>query len=470
MHQARRKLLHFTKYTFPAYKAEPFHELVAATLDGVVAGEIHRLMLFAPPQHGKTELVSIRLPAFFLGKRPDEPVILTSYAASLALRNSRHTRRTLNSAQYKRLFPDVCINPRSRSVEHWEIDGKRGGLVAAGVGGPITGFGAKLAIIDDPFKNFEQAQSETYREMVWEWWRTTFRPRVWEDGAIVLIMTRWHKDDLAGRLLKQQADQWTILRLPAIAETQKERDTNDKLLGLPIGQSDPLGRDPEEPLSPERYGLGTLLELQRDIGSYAWAAEYQGSPQPMEGNLAKRHWFEIVDQAPRAVKARVRAWDFAATEKKAGKADPDYTVGTRMSVLQGIYYVEDVIRERVGPGAVERLARQTADIDGKKVRIRLEQEPGASGKLFVATMIKVLDGWNVGAEPSTGDKIIRAMPFLAQAEAGNVRLVRGAWNEEWLGEMCSVPHAPHDDQWDSAAAAYEELQEEKPRGGVKRYA
>jgi len=420
---------------------ERFHAYVAWMLDKVVAGEIKRLMLFAPPQHGKTELVSIRLPAFWLGHYPDDPVILTSYAAALAFRNSRHARRVVESRRYHRVFSEVNTNPASRAVDQWEIQGHRGVLVAAGVGGPITGHGARLAIIDDPFKNWEEAQSETTRRMVWDWWRATFRPRVWEDGVIVLIMTRWHTDDLAARILAQDADNWTVLRFPAISE----------------GPGDPLGRAEGLPLCPKRFGAPTLYKLKEEIGTYAWSAEYQGSPKPMGGNLALEDWFTVVEFGALKPDDRVRAWDFAATEKKAAKSDPDYTVGTLLSRQSGTYYVENVVRVRVGPGEVEALVRKIAEADGKDVRVHLEQEPGSSGKLFVSSLIKALDGWRVHAKTPTGDKITRAMPALAQAEAGHFKLVRGPWNRSWLEEICAVPNAAHDDQWDSWAAAYQSL-------------
>jgi len=188
---------------------------------------------------------------------------------------------------------------------------------------------------------------------------------------------------------------------------------------------------------------------------------------PLEGGLAKRHWFEIVDAWPAAVADVVREWDFAATAKTTAS----WTVGTRMSVLQGTYYIEDVVRDQIGPGAVEDLVKQTAEIDELGTRVWFEQEPGSAGKLFAASLIKLLDGYSVRAVPSTGDKVTRALPFLAQAEAGNVKLVKGPWNKAWLDEICSLPQPGRaDDQWDSAAAAYEALQKKPSRGGVHRYA
>lgn len=186
-------------------------------------------------------------------------------------------------------------------------------------------------------------------------------------------------------------------------------------------------------------------------GQYA-EQELDGQFVDIEGGLAQRAWFGIVDAAPEGA-VRCRHWDFAATAPKDGYAD--YTVGTLLSAKDGTYIVEDVIRQRVGPGAVEALVQQTAELDGHNVAIGLEEEPGASGKLMAAAFIKRLAGWNVKALRATGDKVTRAMPFLAQAEAGNVKLVRALWNSAWLEEFAAFPVGAHDDQVDSASGAFE---------------
>lgn len=176
-----------------------------------------------------------------------------------------------------------------------------------------------------------------------------------------------------------------------------------------------------------------------------------------EGGLAKRIWFDkIVERAP-AGGWRYRAWDLAATEKKLVSNDPDYTVGTLMVRANGQYYVEDVVRARVGPGAVEALILQTAKVDGRGVRIHLAQDPGQAGKAQVAALARMLAGWIVRSDRATGDKVTNAMPFLAQAEHGNVSLVRGEWNRAWLDEFCTFPVGKHEDQVDATADAFNAL-------------
>jgi len=452
--KARSFLIDFTRYTYPGYVAEPAHELMAATLDKVVAGEITRLMVFAPPQHGKSELTSVRLPAYWLGTRPGDPVLLTSYAASLAESKSRQARAIVESQEFARLFPKVSTRRDSRSVSHWELAGERGGLLAVGVGGPVTGHGGLLGIIDDPFENWEQAQSQTIRDKVWEWYRTTFRTRIWEGGAIVLIMTRWHEDDLAGRLLAQQAGQWTVVRLPALAETQAERDENNKRLGLPMGQPDPLGRPPGEPLTPRRFSLAALLALKADVGSLGWAAEYQGTPRRPDGNRFKRPWFPVVAAAP-AVAQRIRYWDKAGTEDGGA-----FTVGVLVALgADGVFYIEDVVRGQWSAYNREQVILQTAELDRRRgpVVTWLEQEPGSGGKDSAYDTVRNLAGYPVFLDRVSGDKETRAEPFAAQAEAGNVRLVAGPWNAGYIERVTGFPNERYKDEVDASAGAVNKL-------------
>jgi predicted phage terminase large subunit-like protein len=459
--KARASLLDFTSYTFPGYRAEPVHALIASTLDRVVSGEITRLMIFAPPQNGKSELASVRLPAYWLSRRPDDPVILSSYAASLAEAKSRQARQVVESPEYALLFPGTATRRDSRSVSHWELDGHRGGMLAAGVGGPVTGHGALLGIIDDPHQNWQEAQSEVVRETVWEWFRSTFRTRIWERGAIVLIMTRWHEDDLAGRLLRDQPGEWTVLRLPAIAETQADRDAGDTLLGLPIGHADPLGRQPGEPLCPARFSLDALEALRRDVGSLAWAGQYQGVPRQPEGNRFKRSWFVVVDAAPyRAV--RTRYWDKAATEGQG-----DFTAGVLMARgSDGVFYIEDVQRGQWSPAQRDAVMLATARRDALRysnsVQIVVEQEPGSGGRESAMSSIKLLVGHPVKAHKVTGSKEVRAEPFASQAEGGNIRIVRAPWNAAFLDEVAAFPNGAHDDQLDAAAGAFNWLGVRRP--------
>lgn len=473
-------LLAFTQYTFPQYKVDPVHELIASTLDRVVSGELKRLMIFAPPQHGKSELSSVRLPAYWLGKRPNDPVILASYVADLAEKHSRESRQIVESPEFAALFgrkstkefydTPVETRPDSRAVHRWQLTPPhRGSMRAVGVNGPVTGHGAKLGIIDDPFKDWAEAQSSTKRDSVWDWWRGTFRTRIWEGGAIIIIMTRWHEDDLAGRLLKIGG--WEVLRLPALAETQEARDKNNEYLGLPIGEPDPLGRQPGEALSPSRYSAVTLNQMQTEgeVGSLAFAAEYQGVPRAAEGNRFKRAWFNadrIVTEVPEFA-TYVRYWDKAGTEG-GGAA----TAGVLLAKLDRLIYVVNVVKGHWSAFEREENIKLTAELDATKygkynVRIYVEQEPGSGGKESAEATIANLAGYIIEADPPVGNKDARLEPFAVQAEAGYVRLVRGLWNQDWIEEMVAIPNSKLRDQADATAGAFNKLHGSAAPGFIK---
>jgi len=442
---------------------------LAEHLEKVVTGEITRLIVSAPPQHGKSRLVSEMLPAFWLAKRPNEPVIVSSYASDLATSKSRATRSLIESDEFSRLFGKatgrktyIKVREDSRAVNAWQLGYPyKGGVRAVGVGSGITGFPAVLGIIDDPHASWEEAQSLTYRQRAWEWYRTTFRTRVHENGAIVIIMTRWHSDDLVGRLLAEQADKWTVLRYPAISEHQAERDTNNKYIGIPEGQPDPIGRAENEPLAPRRFSLNALLELKQDVGSLAWGAEYQGVPRPSEGNRFKRQWFEIVETAPRNAK-RVMYVDKAGTARSAEDAHKGAATASVLLARgdDGIYYVEDSVQGWYSAYEREAVIKQLAQVYKEKygnVEIYIEQEPGSGGKESAEATIRNLAGFIIRADRPSGDKDTRLEPFAVQCEAKNVKLVRGLWNFSWLEEMSAIPNGVRRDQADATAGAFNKL-------------
>jgi predicted phage terminase large subunit-like protein len=222
-----------------------------------------------------------------------------------------------------------------------------------------------------------------------------------------------------------------------------------------IGFSDPREKDGDL-LFPQRFPREIVERDKQAMGSYAVAGQFQQRPAPREGGMFKRAWFEIVDAVPANVK-RVRRWDLAATSF-SGSNDPDWTVGVRMArAPDGIFYVEDVVRLRGSAAEVERAIKNTATQDGKAVAIRLPQDPGQAGKAQAAAYIRLLAGFDVRAQPETGAKQVRARPLEAQAEAGNVKLLRGAWNDAFIAELCDFPSGDHDDQVDAAANALSDL-------------
>jgi len=398
---------------------------VQDALDTVTPGETKRLMLFLPPRHGKSELATVRYPVYRLERNPEERVIIGAYNATLARKFSRKARRIARER--------LALSDDRTAVEDWET-ASGGGIRAVGVGDGITGQGGNLIVIDDPVKSREEAESETYRERVWEWYTDDLYTRLEPGGAIVLIMTRWHEDDLAGRILaSDDANSWDVINLPAFAQ-----------------QDDPLGREPGEALCPDRFDEAALNDIKRV--TVGFEALYQGNPVPKAGEMFDPAWFEVVGAAP-AIAERVRGWDKAAT---AGGGD--WTVGCRISKNpRGVYYIEHVERGQWGPGDADQQIRNTAILDGPRVHHHGEQEPGAAGKRDAAAFVRLLAGFSVATEPSSGDKVTRARPLASQAQAGNVKIVAGPWVHAFLEELRQFPRGKNDDQVDAASIAFNKL-------------
>jgi len=398
-------------------------------LDRVTTGEIKRLMLFMPPRHGKTEQVTVRYPVWRLKRDPTLHVIVGAYNQTLVNRFSRKARRIAET--------QIDLSADRSAVEEWETS-MGGTFRAVGVGSGITGQGGDLVIIDDPVKSREEANSETYRERVWDWYTDDLYTRLEPGAAIILIMTRWHESDLAGRILESEdGPDWTVISLPAEAEA-----------------NDPLGRELGAALCPERYDVDALERIHAVLGN-SYYALYQQRPTPPEGGMFKRHWFEIVDNAPRQLQ-RVRYWD------KAGSSDKgDYTVGALLGRdALGQFYVLDVVRGQWSALERETVIKQTAAMDAGLyggVTIWQEQEPGSGGLESAQATVRNLAGYSIRTERVTGDKATRAEPFAAQCGALNVRLVAGAWNAAYVTELCAFPYGSFDDQVDASSGAFNKL-------------
>lgn len=735
------------------------------------------------PTHN-SELVSTRLPSFWLAHNPDLPVAMVSYAASLSYRNSRNARAVLQDPRFQFIFPGISLDPKNNRVEDWHLDRFRGYAMAVGVGGPITGHGFGLGLIDDPIENWAAAQSDTLRESIWQWWLGTFKTRLWEGASTIFMMcmpgetpvlmsdgtwrrldtirpgemvksydngelvnrqveaflpqgrkfvyeiktgnhaikatpnhpflveqkdgkrvwvradklekgdqivvlgqngsgvnprnldeddcwtlgfmfgdgwmghnprkdtgamrwftcvaigeddapakrvveyinrkfsvrprkttgryyrtdnarvgrwfeslgligdahskripelvfrlpvdlrrafldglmeadgytddrhrgqinltskplveqvkllaescgyrtsniyrhhgiyqppgspepieadsyniqfqqnriaqsqfetatirsvrrinsvpvydltvadthnfiawgcvvhnTRWHEDDLAGRILDhegtvKEGGKWEVLTYPALA-------TEDDLLGRDVGEA----------LAPSRFSRNWLIDFRNTSVEQVWQAEYQQRPIPPEGDFFKIGRIDIVNNVPAEVcriidgvpvniKGGCRFWDLAGTEKKTAKRDPDSTSGTLVVEHEGYYYVLDNINVQYGPDQVEDLIKQTAKLDGTNVKVRIEQEPGQSGKAQIEYYVKLLAGFDVDGVPATGDKKVRAAGWAAQINHGNVYLLKGPWNKKWLAQHANFPHGTHDDDVDSSAGSFNEV-------------
>jgi predicted phage terminase large subunit-like protein len=413
----------------------------------LAAGRVKRLLVTMPPRHGKSELCSKYLPAWYAGTFPDRRIILCSYEHGFASDWGAKARDVL--AEHGPTLFGVSVREDRNARDDWGLDRHEGGMVTAGVGGPITGKGANLLVLDDPVKNAEQAASEVYREKTFEWWRNVAVTRLEPEASALLVCTRWHEADLAGRLLAhaedvEDAEPWSVLSLPALAEE---------------GEPDPLGRKSGGALWPERWPASALLRRKEELGSIAWSALYQQRPTAPEGNYFRRHWFTVTDadRVP-ALAEVVRAWDLAATVED-GSNDPDWLAGVKIGRTEAKrYYVLNVIRERLSPEGVEQLIRRTAEADGKAVKVCVEQEGAASGKIVRSHFLRMLDGYDARfTGVPRASKYTRSGAFNAACERGDVVLVRGRWNETFIEELASFPNGKHDDQCDAAVGAYTAL-------------
>jgi hypothetical protein len=267
--RSRRGLIDFTEYTFPQYRAAEHHKLIAEKLEAIERGEIQRLMIFMPPRHGKSELATKRFPAWFLGRNPDKQIIQASYNSDLAKDFGRQVRNIFNERRFQNVFNGVELAPDSKAADRWNTS-KGGAYVAAGVGTAVTGRGADILIIDDPLKDREEAESESRRDLVWNWYTSTAYTRLQGMRAEILVQTRWHEDDLAGRLLEAEA---------------KGGKKWEKLI-LPAEMSDGGA------LWPERFPIEVLREIKQTIGIRDWSSLYQQNPTPDDGTFFLKGWFQ----------------------------------------------------------------------------------------------------------------------------------------------------------------------------------
>ncbi len=436
------------KLTRGAYLVPKWIDFASRLIADEVAKGGARIAFSVPPQHGKSLHFAGLYPAWRLERKPTRRIGVVSYGETLAARSTRYGRDLIRERQ------DVLRVRLGKSDEtYFETMGHGGvspGYVRAmGIRGSITGFGFDDLVIDDPYANLEEATSDTIRAKVEEAYWGTLATRLARGANVILIATRWVTNDLTGRLVADGV--LREVRLPAIAE-----------------EDDPLGRAPGEPLWEDLHPLAELEALRAKMPPAIWAALYQGRPIGSSGGIFKRQWIEnhVIGAAPALVSARTRYWDPAASRgQRAG--DPDYAVGTLMSKprdgpLEGSYVVEEIDRDRGSALDLERRIVAAAQRDGKRVRVRIEEEPGSQGAAYVAHLVQRLAGWDVrGVKHGAGaDKRTRALPFAAQMEVGNVKWVQGPWLEQAIREMevfIGDGSEDHDDVPDSVTGAFEDL-------------
>lgn len=426
---ARRGLIEYVRMHHPSYRAGIHHCRIAEKLEAVERGEIRRLMISAPPRHGKTMLASENFPAWYLGRNPDRYIIHASYAQELAEDFGRKIRNQMQDGLHRQIFPGCVLADDSASQKRLTTT-MRGAYYALGVGGPATGRGAHLLLIDDPTKGREDADSETYRRRLKDWYRAVAYTRLMPGGAVVIILTRWHHDDLAGWLLREHASEgWEVVNLPAVAK-----------------DDDQLGRKPGEALWPDDYPLDALSKIKDQIGSREWASLYQQEPSPDEGSVFKLEWFPRYTTLPADVFRCVHSWDTADKDKEIN----DPTSLTAWTEAAKGYYLKDRFNARLQFPDLLRAIRSLAERDGPDA-ILIEDK--ASGQQAIQVLRRETRLPIIAVEPDSS-KVIRAQGVSGMCEAGRVWLPSSApWLVDYEMQIRSFPQGAHDDDVDSTSQA-----------------
>lgn len=415
------------------YKFEmaPHIELVGKKIAAFFNGETQGkrgLLISTPPRHSKSETCSFWTPLWVMHRNPKMRVLLASYEATFAEQWGRRVRDFVleHSDQL-----DLHVNPDHAAASGWSL--KEGGSMhTAGVGGPMTGRGGDVIIIDDPIKNSEEAASQVYRDKTWAWFNTVALTRLEPGGFMIVIGTRWHEDDLIGRLEKASQDgsgpSWEIVKLPALAE-----------LG------DPIGRPVGGALWPQRYPAEKLHEIRKSLGPYQFSALYQQNPTPEEGNSVLRRWWkfysEPTEQILKQSDKAIQTWDLAIKETASGS----FTVGFILARLGANIYVLDRFRKRINtPEMLTQIETWNTKYPGALAKL---VEDKAAGPAVISMLHKKIPG--LVAWPPRGSKLQRLNAVIPLIESGNVLLPDTPWAQELIEECASFPNGAHDDQVDA---------------------
>lgn len=430
------RLIAYAAYQWPGYKPSRHHRLIARHLEAVERGDITRLMIFMPPRAGKSMLVSEFFPAWYLGRNPSHYLIAATYAQELADDFGRKVRNQIGDPTFQQIFPGCTLKGDSQASKRFHVTQKApgdalateldGAYFATGIGGPMSGRGSHLLLIDDAVKNREEAESPTIRQRNKDWYTSTAYTRLMPGGKIVVVMTRWHDDDLAGWLLATQPhEKWTVLCLPAIAEVEDE-----------------IGRQPGDPLWPEAYPLESLEKIKLSIGSRDWTALYQQRPAPAEGGIFKAAWFRRYAARQDDYLQVVQSWDTAIKADQLNDPSVCLTFGVKPD---GYDLLEARVQRLEYPDLKRRVVAQAEAFGPDAILI----EDKASGQQLIQDLRRDSTLPIIGILPEK-DKVTRASGVSALVEAGRLFLpTQAPWLTDFESELLTFPNAPHDDQVDA---------------------
>ncbi|RZL29651.1 MAG: terminase [Sphingomonas sp.] len=447
--RARNGLLGFTLRTMPSYEVNWHHRLVCKHLNKVADGSITRLILSMPPRTGKTQLVSRQFPAFFLGQNPDAEIIAASYGSTLALNNSRDVQRIMMSAEYTKIFPNTRLADSVPGAKRWvqtaeqfRVVDRRGGYTATSVGASGTGLGADCALVDDPFRDWQDSGSKLMRDRVWDWYTSVLYTRQSKHGRIIVVNTRWHEDDLVGRLVEQanndpEADQWTVINLPAIKED-------------PAGEMDP--RQPGEALWPQRFPVEKLNVIRRN-SERVWVSLYQGRPSPPEGNILKREWWGRY--SPADLPDKFDSVSLSVDPTFDANAKSDYNCFMIMGMHRAYVYILHMVNLRLD--FTQQLALLKALDRSWPLRAKWIENT-ANGAALINTAKKTIPGL-IAITPQ-GSKVARAEAVTPYIQAGNVLIPQDGdapWVGEFVEQCASFPNGKNDDIVDALSQGLTQL-------------
>jgi predicted phage terminase large subunit-like protein len=448
--RARDSFLEFRRYIRPQLIVGWFVREIAQVLqhfyNDFISGKRPKLALMAPPQHGKSWAVTDFI-SWVAGNNPDKKTIFGSYSDDLGVRTNTELQRIYSTDTFKGIFPGTRISEAHTISDRWrrnesliEYVNRGGSFRNTTVAGQINGQELHLGVIDDPLKGRAEAHSPTIRDKTWEWFADDFMSRFAKDGALLIVMTRWHTDDLLGRFLEKFKGEVRVQRYPAVAE------------------HDELHRRKGEALFPEHKPLDFLKERRKLLTEASWESIYQQNPIVVGGGMLPVEKLRVVPQFDRQkVQHTVRFWDKAGTQSK----DAAYTAGVRMHAMtDGTFIISHVVRGQWAALEREEKIKAWTEIDASEFgsyEVYIEQEPGSGGKESAESTIRMLAGHSVFADRVTGAKEIRCEPFAAQVQGGNVWLVAGAWCADFIDECEVFPAGKWKDQVDAAAGAFSKL-------------
>jgi predicted phage terminase large subunit-like protein len=419
---------------YPKFELPSHLRILVQVLERVERGELDRVIICMPPRHGKSMTTSQLFPAWYLGRHPDRSIIASSYGQELASDFGRRVRNFASERLHRQIFPECVIADDSDSVHRFHTTAG-GAYYAVGAGGPLTGRGADLLLIDDPIKSAEDARSPAFRRSLQDWYESVAYTRLEPGGAVVIIATRWHEADLCGWLLKEHAAEgWKTISLPAIGETNEG------------------WRNEGEALWCERFSIETLARIREAIGTAAWTALYQQRPVSEEGGIFKRIWWRSY-AGPVECHRTIFSIDSAF---KTGQAN-DYSVIAIVGESRDGYYVRQISRGRWKFPELKRQAIGLAEL-WRPHAVLIED--AASGQSLVQAL-KAETRLPILPVRPQGDKVSRAHAVSPLVESGRVFIPSEApWLADFLDEATSFPAAPHDDQIDALTQALNYLRGE----------